>query len=157
MAGAGSARPEMTPMFAQRTNWSLAPNALAAAVEAHRAAGKTLLDLTASNPTTCGFKYDEPGILEALGNPAALKYEPVAKGLLAAREAVAGYYAGRHRFSGNRFEVDPETVFLTATTSEAYSDLLGLLSEPGDEVVVPAPSYPLFEFLAHLNQVRLVP
>jgi alanine-synthesizing transaminase len=147
----------MTPMFAQRTNWSLAPNALAAAVEEHRAAGKALLDLTASNPTTCGLKYDEQGILEALVNPAALKYEPVSKGLLTAREAVAAYYAGRYRFSGNRFEVDPEAIFLTTSTSEAYSYLFRLLCDPGDELLVPAPSYPLFEFLADLNEVRLVP
>jgi alanine-synthesizing transaminase len=144
-------------MFAQRTNWNLNPNALATAVEQHRAAGKKLLDLTASNPTTCGFQYDQRAILDALQDPAALKYEPAAKGLLAAREAVAGYYAGRHRFSGNRFEVDPETIFLTTSTSEAYSYLFRLLCDPGDELLVPAPSYPLFEFLADLNEVRLVP
>ncbi|HZU44360.1 MAG TPA: aminotransferase class I/II-fold pyridoxal phosphate-dependent enzyme, partial [Terriglobales bacterium] len=144
-------------MFARRTNWNLKPNALAAAIEEHRAAGKKLLDLTASNPTTCGFRYDEREILDALGNPAALKYEPAAKGLLSAREAVARYYAGRHRFSGNRFEVDPETIFLTTSTSEAYAYLFRLLCDPGDELLVPAPSYPLFEFLADLNEVRLVP
>lgn len=144
-------------MFAKRTNWNLAPNALAGAVEEHRAAGNMLLDLTASNPTTCAFQNDEQAILGALANPAALKYEPTAKGLLSAREAVAGYYAGRHRFSGNRFEVDPETIFLTTSTSEAYSYLFRLLCDPGDELLVPAPSYPLFEFLADLNEVRLVP
>src|SRR5579864_6249770 len=144
-------------MFAQRTNWNLKPNALAAALEEHRATGDTLLDLTASNPTTCGFRYDERAILEALANPAALKYEATAKGLLSAREAVARYYEGRHRFSGNRFEVDPEAIFLTTSTSEAYSYLFRLLCDPGDELLVPAPSYPLFEFLADLNEVRLVP
>jgi len=144
-------------MFARRTNWNLKPNALAAAIEEHRAAGKKLLDLTASNPTTCGFRYDEREILDALGNPAALKYEPAAKGLLSAREAVAGYYAGRHRFSGNLFEVDPDMIFLTTSTSEAYAYLFRLLCDPGDELLVPAPSYPLFEFLADLNEVRLVP
>src|SRR5579884_368756 len=144
-------------MFARRTNWNLKPNALAAAIEEHRAAGKKLLDLTASNPTTCGFRYDEREILDALGNPAALKYEPAAKGLLSAREAVAGYYAGRHRFSGNLFEVDPDMIFLTTSTSEAYAYLFRLLCDPWDELLVPAPSYPLFEFLADLNEVRLVP
>lgn len=144
-------------MFAQRTNWNLKPNPLAAALEAHRTAGKELLDLTASNPTKCGFRYDEPAILEALAHPAAVVYQPSAKGLLSARDAVAGYYSGMHRFSGNRFEVDPESIFLTTSTSEGYSYLFRLLCDPGDELLVPAPSYPLFEFLADLNEVRLVP
>ncbi len=144
-------------MFARRTNWDLKPNALAVALDEQRAAGKKVLDLTASNPTTCGFKYDESAILEALANAESLEYQPAAKGLRIAREAVAGYYAGMHRFSGNRFEVDPEAIFLTTSTSEAYSYLFRLLCDPGDELLVPAPSYPLFEFLADLNEVRLVP
>src|ERR1700722_1247419 len=82
-------------MFAKRTNWNLETNRLSVALLAHRAAGKRLIDLTVSNPTECGFAYDGQAILEALGNPAALKYEPNPRGLVAAREAVKGYYAER--------------------------------------------------------------
>jgi len=142
-------------MFAKRTNWNLRPNPLAVALEEHRGAGKELLDLTASNPTTCGFRYDERAILQALANPQALKYQPLAKGLLRAREAVAEYYAGLRRFAGN--VVDAEAIFLTTSTSEAYSYLFRLLCDPEDELLVPAPSYPLFQFLADLNEVTLVP
>ena len=86
-------------MFADRTNWNLAKNRLSEALERHRRSGRPLLDLTASNPTECGFEYRGAEILQALGNPAALRYEPEAKGLLAAREAVEKYYAGRGRCS----------------------------------------------------------
>lgn len=142
-------------MFARRTNWNLTPNSLAVALEEHRAAGKELLDLTASNPTTCGFHYDERAILQALSNPKALEYQPLAKGLLAARKAVAAYYSGLPRFTGNA--VDADAIFLTTSTSEAYSYLFRLLCDPGDELLVPTPSYPLFQFLADLNEVTLAP
>ena len=136
-------------MFAARTGWPLAPNRFSLALERHRASGKKLLDLTESNPTRCGFKYD-PGLLSALANGRGLAYDPHPKGLLAAREAVCGYY----RQCGA--EVDPEHVILTASTSEAYSYLFRLLCDPGDEVLAPAPSYPLFEFLASIQDVKLV-
>ena len=115
-----------------------------------RAAGKPVLDLTASNPTECGFVYDSEAILAALHNPAALRYDPDPRGLLVAREAVAGYYAAR----GD--SVSPESLVLTTSTSEAYSFVFRLLCDPGDEVLVPQPSYPLFDFLADLQDVRLV-
>lgn len=137
-------------MFAKRTNWDLEPNALAKALAEHRAAGKPLIDLTVSNPTECGFTYDAEAILAALQNPAALKYEPDAKGLELARRAVAGYYADR----GDAVSV--EDIFLTTSTSEGYSWLMRLLCDAGDEVLIPAPGYPLFDFLADLNDVRLV-
>jgi len=136
-------------MFAQRTNWNLTPNRLSQALAAHRAAGKPLLDLTISNPTECGFKYDGPGILEALSNPAALSYEPNPKGLESARRAVAAYYAARED------DVSPEDIFLTTSTSEAYSYVFRTLCNPGDELLIPEPSYPLFNFLAEIQDVKL--
>jgi alanine-synthesizing transaminase len=143
-------------MFSSRTNWPLEPNRFARALEEHRRSGKTLLDLTVSNPTACGFVYPEREILAALADPRALEYKPESKGLAETRAAVAGYYAGRRNFLGAAGEVDPERIVLTSGTSEAYSHVFRLLCEPGDEVLVPAPSYPLLEFLADLADVRLV-
>src|SRR5229473_659256 len=137
-------------MFAKRTNWNLAPNRLSEALAAHRAAGKPLLDLTVSNPTECGFHYDGSTNLQALSNPAALCYEPNPKGLESARRAVAGYYAERQE------EVSVEDTFLTTSTSEAYSFVFRALCNPGDELLIPSPSYPLFDFLAEIQDVSLV-
>ena len=137
-------------MFAKRTNWNLAPNRLSQALAAHRAAGKPLLDLTVSNPTECGFEYDRSAILNALGNPAALSYEPDPRGMESARRAVAGYYAGRNE------DVSADDTFLTTSTSEAYSYVFRTLCDPGDEVLIPSPSYPLFDFLADIQDVSLV-
>jgi alanine-synthesizing transaminase len=136
-------------MFAKRTNWNLATNRLSAALAAHRAAGRPLIDLTGSNPTECGFHYDEEAILSALQNPAALKYEPNPRGLEVARSAVAQYYAHRGPVLSNN------DIFLTTSTSEAYSYVLRTLCNPDDEVLIPEPSYPLFEFLADIQDVRL--
>ena len=129
-------------MFATRTNWDLTPNRLSEALAAHRAAGKPLLDLTVSNPTECGFSYDSKAILEALSNPAALRYEPNPRGLESARRAVVGYYAARNE------AISLADIFLTTSTSEGYSYAFRALCNPGDEVLVPSPSYPLFDFLA---------
>jgi aspartate/methionine/tyrosine aminotransferase len=137
-------------MFAKRTNWNLAPNALAEALAKHRAAGKPLIDLTVSNPTECGFTYESAVILEALWNAAVLRYEPNARGLEGAREAVVRYYADR----GDRVAVDD--MVLTTSTSEAYSFVFRLLCDAGDDVLVPAPSYPLLGFLADIEDVSLV-
>ena len=137
-------------MFAKRTNWNLAPNRLSEALAAHRAEGKPLLDLTVSNPTECGFEYNRSAILNALSNPAALSYEPNPRGLESARRAVAGYYTER------KDEVSIEDIFLTASTSEAYSYVFRTLCNPGDELLIPSPSYPLFDFLADVQDVSLV-
>ena len=137
-------------MFAERTQWNLAPNRLSQALERHRAVGKPLVDLTASNPTECGFAYDQSAILEALGNPAALKYEPAPRGLASARQAVCQYYPERGALPG------VEDILLTTSTSEAYSYVFRLLCDPGDEVLIPAPSYPLFDFLAEIQDTKLV-
>ena len=138
-------------MFAKRTEWKLVPNRFAAALEQHRGAGRPLLDLTASNPTRIGLRYD-PALLAALAHPAALDYSPDPRGLLAAREAVARYYA-----DDDRAKPSPDHIVLTSSTSEAYSFCFRLLCEPGDEVLAAAPSYPLFDFLADLQDVRLRP
>jgi alanine-synthesizing transaminase len=137
-------------MFAKRTNWNLETNRLSAALAAHRAAGKPLTDLTVSNPTECEFQYDEDAILNALRNRAALKYEPNPRGLAVARDAVAKYYAERGAV------VSTDDTFLTTSTGEAYSYVFRTLCNPEDEVLVPEPSYPLFEFLADIQDVRLV-
>ncbi len=144
-------------MFASRTNWPLEPNRFAQALETRRRSGEHLLDLTASNPTTCGFTYPVQAILPALADPRALVYHPESKGLREAREAVASYYSGRAGFgSGHPRAVDPEQIILTSGTSEGYTHIFRLLCEPGDEVLVPVPGYPLFEFLADLADIRLV-
>ncbi len=137
-------------MFSKRTNWPLEPNDYTRAAELHK--GRELLDLTASNPTTIGLTYD-PKILEAFtsSRSTALLYSPEPRGMLSAREAVASYYAGRGE------EVSPEQIILTTSTSEAYSFVFRLLCDPEDEVLIPSPSYPLFEFLADLEDVRLKP
>jgi alanine-synthesizing transaminase len=138
-------------MFASRTNWNLKSNRLAEALARHRSSGRRLLDLAASNPTECGFKYDVPAIVRALCNPLALQYHPDPRGLPSARQAVCEYYRTR----GNRVSADD--LFLTVSTSEAYSHVFRLLSNPGDEFLIPTPGYPLFDFLADVNDVKLVP
>ncbi|MGA9565663.1 MAG: pyridoxal phosphate-dependent aminotransferase [Candidatus Korobacteraceae bacterium] len=138
-------------MFSRRTAWNLAPNRYTAALEEHRQAGRELLDLTASNPTTIGLSYHEAEILRALTRPEAMTYQPTPKGLESARQAVAEYYAEK----GSSLPLDD--LILTTSTSEAYSFVFRLLCDPGDAVLVPAPSYPLFDFLADLNDVKLVP
>ena len=140
-------------MFSERTNWKLGQNRFTQAVEEVRAGGVKLLDLTVSNPTRAGLRYDERAILAALSSERALDYDPQSKGLLSAREAVADYYRSEH---GLR-ELDAERIVLTTSTSEGYSFVFRLLCNAGDELLVPKPSYPLFEFLADLQDVRLVP
>jgi aspartate/methionine/tyrosine aminotransferase len=138
-------------MFARRTNWNLAPNRYSLAVERARLRALPLLDLTASNPTTVGLHFERERILRALQHPQALEYEPASKGILPARQAVAAYYAERG------IPLPPERIILTVSTSEAYSYCFRLLCDPGDAVLVPSPSYPLFEFLAGIQDVKLVP
>jgi alanine-synthesizing transaminase len=142
--------------FSRRTDWDTTETEWAQALRKRRTAGLPILDLTASNPTRCGFEYDAEAILAALRDPASLDYDPNPKGLLTARAAVAGYYAGLGG-SNTGAAVNPEHIFLTTSTSEAYSFLFRLLCDPGDEVLVAQPSYPLFNFLADLDDVRLVP
>ena len=139
----------MRDFFSRRTGWDLRPNRYTQALEAHRQAGREVLDLTASNPTTVGLRYREAELLAALRNPEALVYDPQPKGLPSAREAIVAYYARRGS------NISPEDLILTTSTSEAYSFVFRLLCDPGDAVLVPAPSYPLFDFLAALQDVTL--
>jgi aspartate/methionine/tyrosine aminotransferase len=134
-------------MFSQRTSWSLAANRLALALEARRQAGRQILDLTLSNPTQAGIPYPDD-LLVPLADP-GLTYQPEARGLVAAREAVARDYGRRG------WAVGIDRLLLTASTSEAYAYLFKLLCNPGDAILVPRPSYPLFEFLADLETVRV--
>lgn len=137
--------------LAARVGWDATRNRLTRALDQRRREGLPVLDLTESNPTRCGFDYPAAAILGALGNPAAMDYAPDPRGLRGAREAIGGLYAAR----GCR--VDPDSLVLTAGTSEAYAFLFRLLADPGDRVLVPAPSYPLFDLLGRLNDVTLVP
>ena len=138
--------------YSERTNWKLAQNRYTQAVEEVRVSGAKILDLTASNPTRVGLEYDSQAILAALASPRSLDYDPQAKGLLEAREAVAGYYGSNHGV-----DLDAERIVLTTSTSEGYSYVFRLLCNAGDELLVPKPSYPLFEFLADLQDVKLAP
>lgn len=137
-------------MFADRTSWNLTTNRLAEALSQHRAKGKPLFDLTVSNPTECGFVYDNDAILRALSSPAATIYQPEPRGMATTRRAIAEYYAARG------CNVPAEDILLTTSTSEAYSFVFRLLCNPGDELLIPAPSYPLFDFLADIQDVKLV-
>jgi hypothetical protein len=127
------------PSFSSRTAWPTGSNAIAQAVDARRAAGLPIIDLTETNPTRVGL----PSVELAL-SPGG--YAPDPFGWLSAREAVAAYHHG---------VVPPERICLVASTSEAYAWLFKLLCEPGDRVLAPTPSYPLFEHLAQLESVTL--
>ena len=126
------------------------PNALSAAQARLHREGRTILDLTVSNPTRCGFVYPEAELREALSGPSVLSYDPDPQGSRVAREAVAAHH-------GHGMRADD--LLLTASTSEGYGLLFKLLGDPGDEVLVPSPSYPLFDWLARLEglQARAVP
>jgi alanine-synthesizing transaminase len=139
-------------MFSERTNWKLAANRYTQALAEMRSSGESLIDLTVSNPTECGLQYDSAAILQAFQNDQAMVYQPDAKGLATAREAVARYYHEDHRET-----VDPESLLLTTSTSEAYSFVFRLLCNPHDEILVPKPSYPLLDFLGDLQDVKLRP
>jgi alanine-synthesizing transaminase len=141
----------MTRFAARTEGWSRVPNALTQALERRRAAGLPVLDLTESNPTRCALQYPREEILAALARPEALAYAPDPLGMPAARDAIAADYASRG------VAVDPGRLVLTAGTSEGYGFLFKLLADEGGTVLSPAPSYPLFDLLARLHDVRLVP
>jgi len=136
--------------YSRRTSWNTEESELARAHRLRVHAGLPIADLTASNPTRCGFQYP-PALLNALTDPQALDYDPQPRGLLAARRAVSRYY------SSHGVTLDPAQIILTTGTSEAYSFLFRLLLDPGDEILVPQPGYPLFDFLADLDDIRLMP
>ncbi len=135
--------------FSARTGWDLAANALAARLDAARAAGRLAADLTEANPTRAGLRWPEEALAAALGGPGAAGYDPEPLGALPARSAVAAYLRDRGH------AVPEERIILTASTSEAYGFLLKLLCDPGDDVLVPAPAYPLLDLLAGLEGVAV--
>jgi aspartate/methionine/tyrosine aminotransferase len=137
-------------MFSSRLPPSIEENRISAALASASARGP-ICDLTETNPTAVGLDYPQEEILAALADPRALTYAPSPEGLFVARQAIAGYYT---RFGAG---VDPARLLLTASTSEGYAHLFKLLCDPGDAVMVPEPSYPLFEHLAGLDAVRAVP
>ncbi|MGD0589609.1 MAG: pyridoxal phosphate-dependent aminotransferase [Bacteroidota bacterium] len=136
-------------MFSSRTNWNTTPNRLSGLAAEKRLRGESITDLTESNPTKCEFSYPSKEILSALTEPSIVLYQPEPRGLLSARKAIAEYYA-MHGIA-----ITPEQIILTSSTSEAYSFLFKLLCDVGDEVVIPQPSYPLFEYLCQLNDITL--
>src|SRR5262249_40772719 len=137
-------------MFSSRLSWDLRPNRLSRALEVKRRRGVRIFDLTESNPTHAALDYPAADILRAVADPRSLSYDPAPAGLEVARAAVAAWYAAR------RQPVEPDRIILTASTSEAYAYLFKLLADPGDEVLVPRPSYPLFDYLAALESVKVV-
>src|SRR5262245_20371903 len=137
-------------MLSQRLPPHADTNALSRAIIERRASGRPIIDLTESNPTRVGLRYP-PDLLRVLASEAALRYEPNPFGLASAREAIARDHARRS------VAIDPGHVILAASTSEAYTWLFKLLCDPGDSVLVPRPSYPLFEHLTALEAVRAVP
>jgi alanine-synthesizing transaminase len=137
-------------MFSDRTGWNLERNKLSEALAKRRSSGLPMIDLMESNPTQCGFHFDAQKILVALNNPASLRYDPDPQGLPQAREAVAAYYRSRN------CQISIDDIFLTTSTSESYSFLFRVLCNPGDELLIPQPGYPLFSLLAGIQDVALV-
>ncbi len=136
-------------MFSHRLPWHLRRNRLSLLLQEKRERGAPVLDLTESNPTRAGLEYPTAALAAALADPGLAAYRPEPRGDPAARQAVAAHYARRGH------AVSPERIVLTASTSEAYALLFKLLADPGESVLVPRPSYPLFEYLAALESVRV--
>jgi hypothetical protein len=143
-------KPNLTShIFSRRFRWDLQSNPLNDLLQNKKRNGETIIDLTESNPTAVGMQYPEREVLMALNQAAVMRYEPHPRGLMIARHAVADYYRQR----GDIISVDQ--IHLTTSTSEAYGYLFKLLTDPGDNVLAPQPSYPLFEFLAGLENLEL--
>jgi len=135
-------------MFSDRFNWDLSPNALSLMLLNKRSRGEKIFDLTQSNPTQAGFEYAADDLPAALSQIEAMTYEPDPRGLAKARRAIAQYYRDRGE------DIDVDALFLTASTSEAYSMLFKLLGNPGDEILVPRPGYPLISYLARFESLQ---
>ena len=143
--------PDPRKLFAHRTSWNLEENRLSRALAERRTAGKPILDLVRSNPTECGFTYEQQSIQRAFGHEELLRYQPDPRGMRRARQAITAYYLQQQQA-----RVDEDDLVLASGTSEAYSFVFRLLCNPGDEVLIPSPSYPLFDFLADLCDLKLV-
>src|SRR5258708_3132162 len=137
-------------MFSERNGWNVEINRLSHKRAELRASGQTILALTRSHPTECGFSDDQERIQNALARPESLRYQPDPRGIKSARRAVSAYYQQQ------QVQMAANDLILVSGTSEAYSFIFRLLCNPGDEVLIPAPSYPLFDFLADLCDVKLV-
>jgi len=135
-------------MFSDRFDWNQGSNALSFLLGDKKRRGETVVDLTESNPTRVGLAYDVDDILAALSQPGFMEYAPDPRGLSIARQAIAKYYRERGAL------IDADALFLTAGTSDAYSILFKLLGNPGDEVLIPRPGYPLLSYLARLDSLR---
>ena len=137
-------------MFSSRLASDLSPGRLQQALEQLRAAGTPLIDLTCSLPPQCGLGPEAEALARALAVPRAAEYHPDPRGMLGARQAVARYYAD------GGLPTQPDDVFLSASTSQAYAELIKLFADPGDEILIPQPSYPLFDMLVGLEGCRPV-
>jgi alanine-synthesizing transaminase len=137
--------------YSHRLPWSISPNPFSQALQEKRSAGAALIDLTISNPTQVFDDYPHAEIAQAYGAIDDFTYRPEPAGSLRASRAIVSYYETRGT------AIDAQQLLLTASTSEAYALLFKLLCDPGDEVLAPAPSYPLFEYLAALECVHIVP
>jgi alanine-synthesizing transaminase len=137
--------------YSRRLSWSFSLNPFIQAVEAKRRTGVRLIDLTVSNPTEALADYPHSAIAHAYSQIRDYTYQPNPLGHASARLAIADWYQQR------RCKISPSQIALTASTSEAYALLFKLFCNPGGEVLVPVPSYPLFEYLASLESVRIVP
>lgn len=135
-------------MFSLRTHWDFRPSPLYELVQNIRATGEPIVDLTESNPTRCGFRYQPDHLIPPSALQKSVLYDPDPKGLLHARQAIAEWY------DRQQIEVDPTNIVLTSSTSEAYSFLLQLLCDAGEGIAVPKPGYPLFAYLCRLNDVQ---
>ena len=136
-------------MFSSRTNWHPEHNRLTGLLELRRKNNKPIYDLTVSNPTESGIQYPEHEFLSALAQHQSLTYQPNPRGLYSARDSIAQNYRVKN------ITVDPSDIFLTASTSEAYSLIIKVLCNGGEHILVPQPSYPLFEYLAQINDAGL--
>lgn len=137
--------------FSERTSWEITPNPFSQKIDELRAQNIPLIDLTVSNPTHCGFEYLRNNILLSFLRPSNLVYEPDPKGLMEARRAVLDYYGQKG------ISLEPDQIFLTANTSEAYTFIFRLLGNPGDVLAAPVPSYPLLDYLLRLNDLSSSP
>ncbi len=146
---AGNEGKTKTPSFAERAQWPLGKNALARAWSKREERREDVLNLTESNPTRCDFAFPGSDIQAALNHPLNLAYTPSPRGLLEARQALCRYYQAQ------KINLETDQLFLTASTSEAYAFLFRLLVNPGETVLFPRPSYPLFDFLGGLNDVAV--
>jgi aspartate/methionine/tyrosine aminotransferase len=142
--------PDPSKLFAHRTHWNLEENRLSRALVELRTAGKPVLDLARSNPTECGLIHGHASIQRAFARPELVRYQPDPRGMKQPRDAISAYYRQQ------AVPIASDDLVLTSGTSEAYSFVFRLLCNPGDEVLIPSPGYPLFDFLADLCDVKLV-